>query len=367
MNTKQNNEKDGILKEIKGWPLEYVLLLLALALLLLGLLLFRILPDTVAISKYEIPILSSLLTLGLAAVANILVSFIQKGVSKQAARALEEPISRFEGILRDPFEKLENSVNDLVKIQLCIQKGVIGIYPDRDSAMSRFLDEIQSEDKVISFVGTSLTGALDPSEENEEKARLHGILSQKKQNGVKIRALLMHPAYGEFRERVENRGLAAVAIDIQTTLRYLVTTDEKDHQERLLTPSDVRLYPGVTTAFAIFTGRSMLVSLGSLVGPSYDNFTIIIEDTDEPKSIYKSFKSNHFGQPWSSEKTIRLDNELVVQLLETDFADDKMRFKEGTWPRPKKLPEPVAAPMSISSTAPKPQSPPSPDKKVESI
>ena len=69
MYTQNRDTSDHMAKGIKTWPLEYVLLLLAVALLLLGLLLFRILPDTVSVKNNEIPILSSLVTLGLAAAA----------------------------------------------------------------------------------------------------------------------------------------------------------------------------------------------------------------------------------------------------------------------------------------------------------
>jgi len=69
MDTQNRDTSDHMAKGIKTWPLEYVLLLLAVALLLLGLLLFRILPDTVSVKNNEIPKLSSLVTLGLAAAA----------------------------------------------------------------------------------------------------------------------------------------------------------------------------------------------------------------------------------------------------------------------------------------------------------
>lgn len=203
--------------------------------------------------------------------------------------------------------------------------------------MHDFRSELEREDRSIEFVGTSLLGLLDPAEESEDKKDLHHLLLQKRQTGVRIRVLLMHPAYGEFRERVENRERAAVARDIQNTLRYLVSTPESqcaNSDDKLLKASDIRLYPGVVTAQAIFTTRAMLVNLSTLHGPAYENFTMVIQDTADPNSIFKRFKANHFAEPWRSEKTSRLDgdSDLLALLIAKDFAQEENRFKEGNWP-----------------------------------
>lgn len=310
--------------------MDYLLLILAGILLLLGFVAFAILPATVTVRSYRTPVLSFLAAFAITAVGNIVVGFIQRGVSREAARALS-----------DPIQDLQVSVDRLRQSQLFYEAGVIGVFPNRSSAMRRFRGELEREDRTIDFVGTSLQGLLDPAEENEEKKTLYQLLMKKRRNNVRIRALLMHPAYGEFRERVENRERAAVAKDIQSTLKYLIHTSSETsqgdnkpaHEGSLVEPADVRLYPGVITAQAIFTSRSMLVNVSTLHGPVYDNFTLIIEDTPDPNSIFKKFRANHFEEPWRSEKTKRLDDgKLLTRLLQIDFKAEESRFKEGNWP-----------------------------------
>ncbi|MFO8008799.1 MAG: hypothetical protein R6V05_13810 [Candidatus Brocadiia bacterium] len=313
-------------------------MLLSIALLLLAFVVFWLLPDKVAVETYRVPVLAFLSGLVLAAIGNILIRWIQGIVSREAVKALREPI-----------DKLLGSVKELREIQVFTSAGLVAIYPNRASAMQRFRTELEREDKRIDFVGTSLQGCLDPAGEGEAKRELHELLLKKRMNGVEIRGLLMHPGYGEFRERVENRATAAVAKDIQATLRFLVPSvqiesgvigdSESDGplaaQSHIMTQQNVRLYRGVNTAFAIFTSRSMLANLSTLSGPVYNNFTLIIDDVEkDPNSIFKRFRQNHFEEPWRSEKTVRLTPELLRGLLATDFADKQNRFQPGAWPRP---------------------------------
>lgn len=317
---------------------DYVFLILSGIFLLLGIVFFTITPEEVPVAEYKVPVLAFFASLTVAAVGNIVIGIIQKGVSLEAARALQKPLN-----------DLEKSVSQIRQIHHLSDVGVVGVFPNRTSAMVRFRGEIEREDKLIDFVGTSLRGIIDPAGENEDKRSLHELFHQKRNNGVKIRALLMHPAYGEFRERVENRERAAVAKDIQGTLKYLLDfpftqIDEKEvvnnssplNKNKLLETSDLRLYPGVITAFAIFTSRSMLVNISTLHGPVYDNVTMIVEDTPDPNSLFKRFRANHFETPWSSEKSIRLsginNNNILKKLIELDFTRTNCRFKEGEWP-----------------------------------
>tara|TARA_R110002049_G_scaffold7179_4_gene42630 strand:- start:3694 stop:4731 length:1038 start_codon:yes stop_codon:yes gene_type:complete len=316
--------------------IEYLLLLISLALLFLGIGVFAVLPSEVSVQEYKTPVLSFLAALTFAALGNIVVGLIQTGVSKEAKRALDGPI-----------ESLTSAVNKLEQIQLFYEAGVVGIYPNRASAMRRFFSELEREDQHIDFVGTSMLGSLDPSGDSQDKNALHRLLWRKKRDGVRISVLLMHPAYGEFRERVENRERAAVARDIQGTLRYLLkdpipesvrrsssgeTLPESADQETFLDKQHVRLYGGVITAYAIFTSRALLANISTLHGPVFNNFALIIEDTEHPTSLFKSFRAEHFAAPWGSEKTIRLDHPILEKLLDLDFSDPMNRFLEGAWP-----------------------------------
>ena len=213
--------------------------------------------------------------------------------------------------------------------------------------MQRFARELDREDSSIDLVGTSLLGCLDPYEEDKDKIVFRNLLQKRKENGVRIRVLLMHPAYGEFRDRVEGRAPASVAGDIQRTLRFLLPSSDNGVKRpsfgddgagfgtnhKLLQISDLKLYPGVATAQAIFTSKCMLVNVSSLHGQAFNNLTVIVEDrADDPTSIFKQFKANHFFEPWKSENTVKLDQQLLEKLLKIDFSREAHRFKEGDWP-----------------------------------
>lgn len=330
--------------------MDIVLLIIAGAALLVGLTVFLILPDKLQIKDYESPVLGGLVGLVLAALGNVLAGLVHRQVTDQARVALNEPISH----LHDAIQQLRQS-------QMFHEQGIAGVYANRASAMIEFQKEIEREDSTIDIVGTSLLGSLDPNEENHRRSSLHSLLLRKKKAGVRIRALLMHPAYGEFRERVENRERAAVAKDIQNTLRNLVWTGTKplDSQDPLQTGGahippkifdlrDVHLYPGVVTAYAIFTSGSMLVNVSTLHGSVYDNLTLVVNDTEDPNSMFKKMRRHHFELPWGSEKTVNLTPDMLDTLLRIDFYEDAYRFSEGNWPATirKDGPTPVADPES---------------------
>lgn len=307
-------------------PLEYVFLVLSFVLLLIGVVFFSIAPENLNIKEYQTPVYSFLLAISLTSIGNILIGFIQKGVSREANRALENPISN-----------LDSAVGKLRQIQYFYENGVVGVYPNRAAALRKFKNAIELEDKNIDFVGTSMLGTIDPSEESSDKITMYNLLKKKKEQGnVRIRALLMHPAYGEFRERVEGRQKSAVAKDIQKTLEYVIIDSKKDKNKNngIFNKSDVRLYPGLITAYGIFTSKSLLINMSTLDGPVYDNLTLIIEDTGDEKSIYKKLKEHHFEKPWGSDIIVRLDEEdsPLEDLLSIDFSKSENRFKEGNWP-----------------------------------
>jgi len=185
-----------------------------------------------------------------------------------------------------------------------------------------------------------LLGALDSSSRTEEKQKLTELLAKKRRENVRIDALLMHPANGEFRERVENRSRAAVARDIQSSLAEMIQSlngnstaqDTEERTDSIFGLDNVKLYPGVITAFSIFTKRAVLLNTSTLTGPVYENVAIIIRDVDDANSIYKKFRASHFDEPWKSEKTVPLTRKLLQELVVINFADDAFRFREGNWP-----------------------------------
>lgn len=317
-------------------PIRYLILVVSAVLLVLAIAIFQFAPLSVPLASYRTPVLTFLTGITFSAAANVVFRLMQKSFHTEAIKALREPI-----------DSLDRVADKLRQVQFFYEAGVVGVFANRRVAMQRFMPEIEREDRSIEIVGTSFLGSIDPAGEGEDKRQLHALLLQKRLKNVRIRALLMHPAYGEFRERVENRARAMVAKDIQTTLRFLLdvpqdilTNPTKEafasKEPKLLTQSDVRLYPGVVTAFVIFTSRSMLVNLSTLHGPVYDNLTLIVEDRQDPNSLYKRFRGNHFEEPWRSEKTIRLDGknaDLIQKLLSIDFTKPECRFAEGDWPK----------------------------------
>lgn len=309
-------------------PRGLVVLMISLGFLAVAIALFAILPSSVQIETFKVPLLSGLVGLTIAALGNIVLSLIQRQTGREAANALKTPL-----------ERLDGAVNKIEQIHFFHDRGVEGIFSNRNEAMPHFLKEIEREEKWIGIVGTSLLGAIDPSSRNEEKQKLTELLAKKSNEGVRIDSLLMHPAYGEFRERVENRSRAAVAKDIQSSLSNMTkshTVNNEGQKRDLISTNifnleNIKLYPGVITAFAVFTKKSMLLNTSTLTGPVYDNVAFIIRDTDDANSIYKKFRASHFDEPWKSEKTIPLTKELLNELVALNFADDKYRFTEGSW------------------------------------
>ncbi|MDL2125006.1 MAG: hypothetical protein LWX51_18470, partial [Deltaproteobacteria bacterium] len=247
------------------------------------------------------------------------------------------------------FLFLRENLSKVMESQIIYDEGVAGVFPNRAAAMRYFKSEIERENSSVDFVGTSLLGSIDPHGENEERVAFYKLLQSKSKNGLRIRALLMHPAYGEFRERVEGREKGAVAKDIQKTLKYCLSVhDKKNNQpdsskliefgdDKLLNRENIRLYPSVITSYTIFTTKSMLVNISTLHGPVYPNLTFIIKDTENENSLFKRYKADHFEEPWKSDLAIRFDNadeknDVLKTLLEIDFSNDEYRFKEGKWP-----------------------------------
>ena len=326
-------------------PRGLIVLIVCAALLVVGISFFAVLPDTFELASFRVPLISGLVGLTLAAIGNLTIGLIQHQTSREAARTLHTPLDR-----------LDSAVDKMEQIHFFHERGVEGIFSNRNEAMPHFLDEIEREERWIGIVGTSLLGAIDPSARSEEKQKLTELFTKKLRENVRIDALLMHPAYGEFRERVENRSRAAVAKDIQSTLANMIRPSVEGSENQC--PGDavasvfdidnVRLYPGVITAFAIFTKRAMLLNTSSLTGPVYDNVAIIIHDTEDANSIYKKFRASHFDEPWKSEKTIALTPELLKELIGINFGEDRFSFREGEW-RTKIVAERSSAPPAPGS------------------
>lgn len=321
--------KNRYTEEYKG-PRGLILLIITLGILVITIALFALLPPSVQIETFKVPVVSTAVGFTIAALGNIVISLIQRQTSKEASNTLEEPL-----------DHLSAAIKKIEQIHFFHERGVEGIFSNRNEAMPHFLKDIEKEKHWIGIVGTSLLGAIDPSNRNEEKQKLVELLLKKKKDNVRIDSLLMHPAYGEFRERVENRSRAAVSKDIQNSLASMVQVNDRSENNVLpgrvkniiFDYENIKLYPGVITAFAIFTKNAVLLNTSTLTGPVYDNVVFIIRDTNDANSIYKKFRASHFDEPWKSEKTIQLNEELLKKLLAMDFAKDDFRFKEGNWPK----------------------------------
>jgi hypothetical protein len=283
-----------------SWDHDYAILIISVVLLLAVAALSLAFPQALEAGVYKTAALAFLAGVILASAASFVVRQVRRRANEQAENNFEPVVTR-----------LQEAVSRFREMKEFHDAGLVGVYPNRITAMQNFRDEIELEDKHIDFVGTSLLGAIDPIDEDDSKGKFSALLLGKRKLGVKIRALLMHPDYGKFRELVEGRASGAVGADITKALNFLLDDEAATHSI-IGDRSNLRLYPGVITAFAVFTRRAALINLGTLHGPAYDNCTLIFRDTEDPNSIYKHFREKHFSRPWASEKTVRIDQYLTA-------------------------------------------------------
>lgn len=195
------------------------------------------------------------------------------------------------------FRRYEDEIQLLRYVR---QAGVIAVYKRRESAVRAFSRYIDEESREIMVVGSSLKGLLQKEEYEDIAAKL----KFKQQPGnVKVKYLLTHPIFADFRASQENRRPTEIGVEILKsldTLRHWGTD-----------PHNVRLYLGTPTCFAIKTSRQMLVNPYAYTSVSYDSPCLLLEEggAGSPSYFFDEFSARHFGA-W--------DTDLAVQIHDYD-------------------------------------------------
>jgi hypothetical protein len=178
--------------------------------------------------------------------------------------------------------------------------GVVGMFKRRALAIKAFSRAVDEESREIMVIGSSLKGLL----QKEEYKDIADKLRFKIQHGlVRVKFLLTHPIVADFRASQENRRPTEIGLEVINSLKIL-----KDWG---VSCSDVRLYLGTPTCFAIKTKRQMLVNPYPYMAVSFDAPCLILEysgiegGSDRPGYFYDEFDIRHFGA-WDTELSVHI-------------------------------------------------------------
>ena len=177
--------------------------------------------------------------------------------------------------------------------------GIIGLYKRREMAIKAFSRYIDEESSEIMVVGSSLKGLLQKEEYKEVAEKLRF-----KQGLIKVKYLLTHPIVADFRANQENRRPTEIGLEIIKSLETL--------RDWGVDCSNVRLYLGTPTCFAIKTTRQMLVNPYPYISVSFDSPCLLLEYSPEsgserPGYFFDEFKSRHFGA-WDTDLAVHIQN-----------------------------------------------------------
>lgn len=186
-------------------------------------------------------------------------------------------------------------------LQSVRQAGIKGIYRRRQSALKDFARNLDEEANEILVVGSSLKGLLQQPEYKEiaEKLRFKSKLPN-----FNLRLMLTHPIVADFRASQEKRNPTEIGSEIVQSLRIL--------QGWGIPCSNVKLYLGTPTCFAMKTSRAMLINPYPYIAVSFESPCFIIEQAAEshsglPGYFFEEFSSRHFGA-WDTDMAVQIGN-----------------------------------------------------------
>jgi hypothetical protein len=223
-------------------------------------------------------------------------------------------------LLRDRMDELFRRYEDEIQLLRYIrQAGLVGVYKRREAAIKAFARYIDEESREIMVVGSSLKGLLQKEEYGEIAAKLR---FKQQPGNVKIKFLLTHPIFADFRASQENRRPTEIGVEI---LRSLETLRQWGTE-----CSNVRLYLGTPTCFAIKTSRQMLINPYAYTSVSYDSPCLLLEEggMGTPSYFFDEFSARHFGA-WDTDLAVQIhDYDRTVQQCANALGDYARRVEE---------------------------------------
>jgi hypothetical protein len=200
--------------------------------------------------------------------------------------------------------------------------GVIHPYRSRESAIRDFATAIDEEQREIMVIGSSLKGLL---KKDNYKLIAEKLKFKQKSAGVPVKFLLTHPMVADLRAGQEGRRSSDIGLEIIASLETL--------RDWGMPESNVRLYCGTPTCFAIKTEKKMLLNPYPYGGVAYDSPCLIVEFAEEKSSyFYRAFNTAHFGA-WDTNFSviIRDYDEKIAQLRKNlaNYANAIAQIKEN--------------------------------------
>lgn len=203
-------------------------------------------------------------------------------------------------------------------LQSVRQAGIKGVYHRRQFALKEFARSLDEEANEIMVIGSSLKGLLQQPEYKEiaDKLRFKAKLPS-----FNVRLLLTHPIVADFRASQEKRNPTEIGNEILQSLRILKSWG--------IPSSNVKLYLGTPTCFAMKTTRAMLVNPYPYIAVSFESPCFLVEQAPEVQSgvsgyFFEEFNSRHFGA-WDTDMAVQIhDYDATIHHLEAllpNFAD----------------------------------------------
>ena len=235
---------------------------------------------------------------------------------KEIKYQLTHPVvSDIRGILSSSLDETLKSVAEGYRREILLlgnlkESGLVWVFRKRKDAVSAFRQAIAAEENEIAVIGCSLKGLLI----KDEYSGIANELRTKMAAGVRVKFMLTHPAFADFRASQENREFKAMGKEIVASLRIL--------SEWGVPADHVRLFKGTPTCFAMRTATSMLLNPYPYCSVGYDSPCFIIATSeDRPSYVYDAFNTAHFGA-WDKDLCEQVPNyEEILQLLQSSMDD----------------------------------------------
>ena len=210
-----------------------------------------------------------------------------------------------------PKELLDQYRDEITTLRSLKEAGIVSVHRNREIALRQFTSAIDAETQEIMIVGSSLLGLLQKPQYKELADKLRFKVSN---SGVRVKFLLTHPAVSDLRAEQENRRFAAIGREIIQSLRILSSWN--------VNPSDVKLYKGTPTIFAIKTRRQMLLNPYAYFATAFTTPCFIVEtDTEHMSYYYEVYDTAHFSA-WDTTTAESIsDFSQTIAVLEQNLSE----------------------------------------------
>jgi len=202
-------------------------------------------------------------------------------------------------LIQNQIETILKAYSDEIAVIRSVrQAGLIDISKRRAVALKDFTRIIGEETESIMIIGSSLKGLLQREEYREIAEKLKFKLGFSPR--PEIRFLLTHPIIADLRAKQEGIAPGQIVKEIIRSLEIL--------NEWGVKASNIKLYLGTPTCFAIRTSNAMLLNPYPYMSTSYDSPCLLFEhaSSSSPESLcyfYDEFSARHFGA-WETELSV---------------------------------------------------------------